>query len=81
MRIVLRVNKVKVILARRNKTFTWLAQKIDTSPQYVSALLAQKKNPSPVTRIKIQRTLNNCRWDDLFEIKRTDETITCSGVR
>ena len=68
MRVVLNIQSIKVILARRNKDYNWLAERTGLSTSYVYKIMRLEYSPSSDARHKIQRAFNNECWDNLFKI-------------
>jgi len=68
MKVELKANQIKKILAEKNLSQNWLAYRIKTSTGYMSQLMGGSRNPSPVMRQKIQRVLKGYTFDDLFQI-------------
>ena len=68
MRITIKGDNIRVILAKKNKNYTWFAEQLGTSRQYVSMILNDVKFPSPKKREKIMKIFAGRRWDDLFHL-------------
>jgi transcriptional regulator with XRE-family HTH domain len=54
------------ILARRNISQNWFADRLGTSSGYMSQLMNGTRNPSPKMREKILGFLTEYQFDDLF---------------
>lgn len=67
-KVYLKSEYIEYTLARRNHSREWLAIKISTSPQYLSAMMNGKKSPSPDMRKRIVMALSPCKWEDVFRL-------------
>jgi len=68
MKVRIRGNAVKRILARKNLSQNWLAMRVETSTGYMSQLMTGVRNPSAKMRSKILDVLKDCQFDDVFVI-------------
>lgn len=66
IKVKLRGEQVQMILARKNLSQNWLAQRIGTSSGYMSQLMNGKRCPSPQMRQTIQEVLKEPEFDKLF---------------
>jgi len=73
MKIFLKNNKIKEMIARKNKSQNWLAHKLEISSGYLSQLMEGSRNPSPKVREKIMAALPEYQFDDLFSIELDGE--------
>ncbi len=71
MKIYLNAKQIKIILARKNKSLGWLADRMDISQTYLSMLIKHEKSPRPEKRERLQKIFGGKSWDDLFEIATT----------
>src|SRR5215471_1235324 len=69
MKVKLKTQSIRQILARKNVSQNWLAQRLDTSSGYMSQLMAGTRNPSPHMREKILEVLKGHEFDDLFTLQ------------
>jgi transcriptional regulator with XRE-family HTH domain len=69
MKVKLKAEAIHRILARKNLSQNWLAQRIGTNSGYMSQMLAGKRNPSPEMRRKILDVLKDYKFDDLFTLQ------------
>lgn len=69
MQVSLNKEKIKLILARKNKTQSWLANNIGTTKQYLWQMLNGKRHPSADMRNRILFALRRAKWDEIFIIK------------
>ena len=70
MKVKLKAQAIRRILARKNMSQNWLAQRLGTSSGYMSQLMAGTRNPSPHLREKILEVLKGNEFDDLFTLQR-----------
>ena len=68
MKVKLKSNQIRKILAKKNLSQNWLAYRIDTSTGYMSQLMGGSRNPSPKMRAKIQSILKDYEFKDLFKL-------------
>lgn len=66
MKVQLKSNNMRRILARKNMSQNWFATCVGTSSGYMSQLINGVRNPSPEMRKKILETLQEYQFDDLF---------------
>ena len=68
MKVKLKAELVREVLARKNLSQNWLAQKLETSTGYMSQLMTGIRNPSPEMRDKILELniFKGYGFDDLF---------------
>ncbi len=59
------LNRIKVVLAEKDKTNKWLAEQLDKDPAMVSKWVTNKTQPSVETLIQIAKVLE-VRVDDLL---------------
>ncbi len=69
MKVKLKAQAIRRILARKNLSQNWLAQRIGTSSDYMSQMMAGRRHPSPQMRGKILDVLPDCAFDDLFTLR------------
>ena len=69
MKVQLKAQAIRRILARKNMSQNWLAQRIGTSSGYMSQLMAGRRHPSPQMRQKILGVLQGYEFDDLFTLQ------------
>ena len=69
MKVQLKAKAIRQILARKNMSQNWLAQRIGTSSGYMSQLMAGRRHPSPQMRQKILGILQGYEFDDLFTLQ------------
>lgn len=74
MKIQIKTQQIEVILAKRNKTKEWLADRLNTTPTYLSELLAGRKCPSAEMRDRLCKVLKGrgILWDDIFQILNSE---------
>ena len=68
MKVRLKSNQIRRILAKKNLSQNWLAYRLETSSGYMSQLMGGSRNPSPKMRAKIQSVLKDFDFKDLFKI-------------
>ena len=68
MKVLIRGDAIRRMLARKNMSQNWLAMKVQTSSGYISQLITGTRNPSAKMRTKILEILRDCQFDDIFEI-------------
>lgn len=68
MKVQLRSENIRKILARKNKSQNWLANRIMTSSGYMSQLMNGKRFPSPKMREVILEVFADQEFDDLFNL-------------
>lgn len=66
MKVQLNAMTVRRILAKKNQSQNWLAQRVGTSSGYMSQMLAGRRYPSPKMRTKILKVLRGYEFDELF---------------
>ena len=59
-------NKIRVVLADKMITKTYLAEKLDVSNMTISRWCANTTQPSAIQLLEISKILD-CKSDDLFE--------------
>lgn len=59
-------NKIRVVLADKMITKTYLAEKLDVSNMTISRWCANATQPSAIQLLEISKILD-CKLDDLFE--------------
>ena len=69
MKVRLRAQSIRHILAKKNMTQNWLAQRIATSSGYMSQMMTGIRNPSPRMREKMIAALKDYQFDDLFTLR------------
>ena len=60
-------NKIRVVLADKMITKTYLAEKLDVSNMTISRWCANTTQPSAIQLLEISKILD-CKLDDLFEV-------------
>jgi transcriptional regulator with XRE-family HTH domain len=68
LKVALKAETVRVLLAKKNLTQNWLAQKLGISTAYMSQMLNGKRYISPKMRERFQGYFNHLGFDDLFEV-------------
>ena len=68
MKVRIKGNAIRRMLARKNMSQNWLAMKVQTSSGYMSQLITGTRNPSATMRTKILDVLRDCQFDDIFEL-------------
>ena len=68
MKVKLKAQTIRRILARKNLSQNWFAQRLGTSSGYLSQLMAGRRYPSPPMRQKILEVLPDYDFDDLFTL-------------
>lgn len=69
MRVSVKAQTVRRILAKRNLSQNWLAQQVGTNSGYMSQLMTGIRNPSPQMREKFLEVLKDYQFDDLFILR------------
>jgi len=69
MTVKLKAQAVRRILAKKNMSQNWLAQRIGTSSGYMSQMMTGVRNPSPQMREKILKVLKDYQFDDLLILR------------
>jgi transcriptional regulator with XRE-family HTH domain len=69
MKVCLKSDSIKQILAKKNLSQNWLAERVGTTSGYMSQLMTGTRYPSPKMREKIMTCLKLNEFDDLFTIK------------
>lgn len=69
MKVKLKAQAIRRILARKNLSQNWLAQRLGTSSGYMSQMLAGRRSPSPQMRKQILEALQDYEFDDLFTLQ------------
>ena len=70
MKVRVKAEKIRKILAERNISQNMLAIYIGTTSGYLSQMVTGKRNPSPNMREKILKALRGYQFNDIFEIKK-----------
>ena len=65
------LNRIKIVLAEKDKTNKWLAEQLDKDPAMVAKCVTNKTQPSVETLIQIAKVLE-VRVDDLLRTERTE---------
>ena len=68
MKVALKKDNIRKILAQRNISQNWLAFRVGTTSGYISQMITGKRNPSPKMRKKILKVLKDYEFDDLFKL-------------
>jgi DNA-binding XRE family transcriptional regulator len=68
MKVRIRRDAIRRVLAKKNMSQNWLAMKLQTSTGYMSQLITGTRNPSSTMRMKILHVLGDCQFDDIFEL-------------
>ena len=68
MKVALKADNIRKILAQRNISQNWLAFRVGTTSGYISQMMTGKRNPSPKMRKKILKVLKDCEFEDLFKL-------------
>lgn len=75
VKIYLNKTGIKVALAQKNRSLSWLSDKVGVSQSYMSRWLSCEKSPRPEVRDKIQKCLGGkTKWGMVFLIKRLTST-------
>lgn len=69
MKVKLKKQVIRRILARKNLSQNWLAFRVQTTSGYMSQLIRGVRTPSPEMRQKILDVLRDYQFDDLFIIQ------------
>jgi transcriptional regulator with XRE-family HTH domain len=71
MTIKVKLNQAAVLwaIAKRNMSQNMLADRAGISSSYISQIIRGTRNPSPLTRQKIQDALQPLTFDDIFIIE------------
>ncbi len=69
MKVRLKSESIKLILAKKNLSQNWMAKRIVTTSGYMSQMMTGIRYPSPEMRKKIMECLNDYDFDDLFTIQ------------
>lgn len=72
MKVKLKTNELRKILARKNKSQNWLSHKLFISSGHMSQLMNSARHPSPKIRERIMNVLQEFSFDDLFIIEDED---------
>lgn len=72
MKVIIRQNKIREMLARKNKSQNWLALRIGVSSGYMSQLIAGSRCPSPKIRESMLEHFPERNFDDLFILENED---------
>ncbi|MBD3342428.1 MAG: helix-turn-helix domain-containing protein [Candidatus Lokiarchaeota archaeon] len=68
MKVYFKKDSVEELLARKNLSQNWLANRVGISKAYMSQLLRGKRCPSPKVRNKFLKYFEEKKFDDLFFI-------------
>jgi len=68
MKVALKKDNIRKILAQRNISQNWLAFRVGTTSGYMSQMMTGKRNPSPKMRKKILKVLKDYEFEDLFKL-------------
>jgi transcriptional regulator with XRE-family HTH domain len=68
MQIILKAKNIQIILAKKNRDYSWLAERTGVSTSYVYKIMRGEHSPSGIIRQRIQKAFNNECWDNLFAI-------------
>lgn len=75
VKIYLNKTGIKSVLAQKNKSLNWLADRVGVSQSYMSRWLSCEKSPRPEVRCKIQKCLGgHTKWGTVFIIRRLTAT-------
>ncbi|MGH1364217.1 MAG: helix-turn-helix domain-containing protein [Calditrichia bacterium] len=66
MKVQLKAENIRELMARKNLSQNGLAIKLNTSSGYISQLLNGIRYPSPEMRKKFQMVFKDADFDDLF---------------
>ena len=55
------LNRIKVVLAEKNKSNKWLAEQLDKDPAMVSKWVTNTNHPNIETLIQIARVRSKCK--------------------
>ncbi len=82
MRVSVKAQAVRRILAKRNLSQNWLAQQVGTNSGYMSQLMTGIRNPSPKMREKFLKVFKGYHFEDLFTLrwKKSGRTSGDSGA-
>ena len=69
IRVTINVTNVLVLLNSKNKTQTWLADRMSMTVEHLNRVINGKQPPGPKFRDRLQGALRGEKWDDLFSIK------------
>ena len=79
MKVSLKTQTVRRILAKRNLSQNWLAQQLGTNSGYMSQMMTGIRNPSPRMRAKFLTVLKGYRFEDLFTLRGRKRAGRTSG--
>ena len=68
MKVRIKTENIRKILARKNLSQNWLAFRTRTTSGYMSQMITGKRNPSPQMRNRILQVLKDCEFEDLFRL-------------
>ena len=68
MKVRIKTENIRKILARKNLSQNWLAFRTRTTSGYMSQMITGKRNPSPQMRNRILQVLKDCEFEELFKI-------------
>ena len=68
MKVALKANAIREVMAKKNQSQNGLAGRIGSSSGYMSQLMNGTRHPSPELRKKIMTALKVANFDDIFEI-------------
>jgi transcriptional regulator with XRE-family HTH domain len=66
MQVQLNAAAIRRILAEKNRTQNWLAQRVGTTSGYMSQMLAGHRHPSPKMRRAILKVLKGYDFKEIF---------------
>ena len=69
MKVKIKSDAIKRILAEKNHSQNWLANKIGTSSGYMSQMLTGMRNPSPEMREEILKAFKEDDFNKFFYIE------------
>jgi len=68
MKVALKKDNIRKILAQRNISQNWFAFRVGTTSGYISQMMTGKRNPSPQMRKRILQVLKGYEFEDLFRL-------------
>ncbi|MDP3062124.1 MAG: helix-turn-helix transcriptional regulator [Chloroflexota bacterium] len=75
LRVLLKLEDLRVILAKRNMSQNMLAMKAGISSGYFSQIMHGERRPSPRLRQRLLDTLEGVAFDDLFSIEQVSDAV------
>jgi transcriptional regulator with XRE-family HTH domain len=69
MKVKLKKQIIRRVLAKKNLSQNWLAIRVQTTSGYMSQLIRGIRTPSPEMRQRILNVLRDYQFDDLFIIQ------------